>query len=155
MEKLERLLAEHPFFKDLDPRYIQLIAGCASEVTFKAGEFVFREGDLATHFWLIRQGKVSLEIFAPGRGPIMLETLMDGDVMGWSWIVEPFKKQYDARALDLTRAIVFDAMCIRGKCEEEPKLGYELFKRFSQIIGERLQATRMRLLDLYGAHADA
>lgn len=155
MEKLERLLAEHPFFKDLDPRYIQMIAGCASEVTFKAGEFVFREGDFATHFWLIRQGKVSLEIFAPGRGPIMLETLTDGDVMGWSWIVEPFKKQYDARALDLTRAIVFDARCIRGKCEEEPKLGYELFKRFCQIMGERLQATRMRLLDLYGTHADA
>ena len=152
MEKLDRQLAEHPFFKDLDPRYIQLIAGCASEATFKAGDFIFREGDLATHFWLIRQGKVSLEIFAPGRGPIMIETLSDGDVMGWSWIVEPFKKQYDARALELTRVLVFDAMCIRGKCEEEPKLGYELFKRFSKIIGGRLQATRMRLIDLYGAH---
>jgi CRP-like cAMP-binding protein len=152
METLERLLAEHPFFKGLDPRYIKLIAGCAAEVTFKAGDFVFREGDSATHFWLIRQGKVSLEIFAPGRGPVMIETLGDGDVMGWSWIVTPYKKQYDARALELTRALVFDAMCIRAKCDEEPKLGYELYRRFSQIIGQRLQATRMRLLDLYGSH---
>lgn len=152
METLERLLAEHPFFKGLDPRYIKLIADCASEASFKAGDFIFREGDLATHFWLIRQGKVSLEIFAPGRGPIMIETLTDGDVMGWSWIVEPYRKQYDGRALELTRTLVFDAMCIRGKCDEEPRLGHELYKRFSQIIGQRLQATRMRLLDLYGAH---
>ncbi len=153
METLESLLAEHPFFKELDPRYITLIADCASEASFKAGDFIFREGDPATHFWLIRQGKVSLEIFAPGRGPIMIETLSDGDVMGWSWIVEPYRKQYDGRALELTRTLVFDARCIRGKCETEPKLGYELFKRFAQIFGERLQATRMRLLDLYGVHS--
>ncbi len=153
MTTLERLLAEHPFFKDLDPRYIQLIAGCAQEVTFKAGEFIFREGDPASRFWLIRNGKISLEVFAPGRGPIMIETLGEGDVMGWSWIVPPYRKQYDARALELTRALEFDAMCIRGKCDEEPKLGYELFKRFSQIIGQRLQATRLRLIDIYGSHA--
>jgi CRP-like cAMP-binding protein len=153
MESIERILAEHPFFEDLDPRYIQMIAGCASEASFKAGEFIFREGDLATHFWLIRQGKVTLETFAAGRGPIILQTLDAGDVMGWSWIVAPFKKQYDARTLELTRVIAFDAMCIRGKCDEEPKLGYELYKRFSQIIGQRLQATRLQLLDLYGAHS--
>lgn len=153
METLERLLAEHPFFKGLDPRYIKSIAECASEASFKAGDFIFREGDAATHFWLIRQGKVSLEIFAPGRGPIMIETLSGGDVMGWSWIVEPYRKQYDGRALELTRTLAFDTRCIRGRCEAEPKLGYELFKRFAQIFGERLHATRMRLLDLYGAHS--
>jgi len=153
MDTLERLLSEHPFFKDLDPRYIQLIAGCAREVTFKAGEFIFREGDPSSHFWLIRSGKISLEVFAPGRGPIMIETLGEGDVMGWSWAVPPYRKQYDARALELTRAIEFDAMCIRGKCDEEPKLGYELFKRFAQIIGQRLQATRLRLIDIYGSHS--
>jgi CRP/FNR family cyclic AMP-dependent transcriptional regulator len=153
MDTLERLLSEHPFFKDLDPRYIQLIAGCAREVTFKAGEFIFREGDPSSHFWLIRSGKISLEVFAPGRGPIMIETLGEGDVMGWSWAVPPYRKQYDARALELTRALEFDAMCIRGKCDEEPKLGYELFKRFAQIIGQRLQATRLRLIDIYGSHS--
>ncbi len=152
MDTIDRLLAEHPFFQGLDPRYIQLIAECAREVTFKMGEFIFREGDPSNKFWLIRSGKISLEIFAPGRGPIMIETLGEGDVMGWSWAVPPYRKQYDARALELTRALEFDAMCIRGKCDEEPKLGYELFKRFSQIIGQRLQATRLRLLDIYGSH---
>ncbi len=153
MNQIERLLHEHPFFKGLDPRYIKLIAECTAEVSYKAGDFIFREGESATHFWLIRNGKVSLEIFVPGRGAMILETLSDGDVMGWSWIVEPYKKQYDARALELTRALVFDARCIRTKCDEEPKLGYELYRRFSQIIGQRLQATRMRLLDLYGRHS--
>jgi CRP-like cAMP-binding protein len=153
METLERLLLEHPFFKGLDPRYVKLIAECATEVSYKAGDFIFHEGDPATHFWLIRNGKVSLEIFVPGRGAMILETLGEGDVMGWSWIVEPYKKQYDARALELTRTLIFDARCIRTKCDEEPKLGYELFKRFSQIIGQRLQAARLRLFDLYGSHS--
>ncbi len=150
MENVERLLAEHPFFEGLDPRYIKEIAGCATDVQFKAGEYIFREGQEANHFYLVRHGKVTLEIFVPGRGPVIIQTLGEGEVLGWSWFVAPYKKQFDARALELTRTLVFDAMCIRGKCEEEPKLGYELFKRFSQVIGQRLQATRMQLLDLYG-----
>ncbi|HEY5596434.1 MAG TPA: cyclic nucleotide-binding domain-containing protein [Candidatus Bipolaricaulota bacterium] len=152
MENVERLLTEHPFFQGLDPRYLKEIAGCAREQTFKAGEFVFREGEMSSQFWLIRHGKVSLEIFVPGRGPITFSTLGAGDVMGWSWTVAPFTKQYDGRALELIRTLTFDAMCIRTKCDEEPKLGYELYKRFSQVIGKRLQATRMQLLDFYGHH---
>ena len=113
---------------------------------------MFREGEMSSQFWLIRHGKVSLEIFVPGRGPITFSTLGAGDVMGWSWTVAPFTKQYDGRALELIRTLTFDAMCIRTKCDEEPKLGYELYKRFSQVIGKRLQATRMQLLDFYGHH---
>ncbi len=153
METLEAVLAEHPFFRDLPPADLQLIAGCGSNVRFQPGEYVFREGDPSDQFNLIRHGKVALEISSPGRGPLTIQTLGEGDVLGWSWLVPPYRKQSDARALELTRATAFDGACIRRKCEADPRLGYELLKRFAQVIGQRLHATRLQLLDVYGSRA--
>ena len=146
---IEDLLAESPFFKDLDSPYRSMLAGCGSNVVFRAGDFVFRDGDEAHRFYLLRAGKVSLEIEVPGRGAMIIQTVGEGEVMGWSWIVPPYRKQYDARAVELTRAIAFDAACIRKKCEEDPKLGYEFFKRFALVIAQRLSAMRLQLLDFY------
>ena len=153
METLEPILAEHPFFAGLEPRYLQLVAGCASNVRFDAGQFIFREGEEANEFYLIRHGKVALEAFAPSRGALQIQTLDDGDILGWSWLIPPYEWRFDARALELTRAIALDGRCLRRKCEEDHDLGYELLKRFGHIIGQRLDATRFQLLDLYGVNA--
>jgi CRP-like cAMP-binding protein len=152
IQTLEPILATHPFFKDLNPRYLQLIVGCAANVRFEAGQFIFREGDDANQFYLIRHGSVSLEVFVPGRGPLIIQTLGEGDVLGWSWLFPPYRWVFDARAVTLTRAIALDGACLRRKCEDDHELGYELVKRFAQIIMEQLQATRLQLLDVYGAH---
>ncbi|HYM90503.1 MAG TPA: cyclic nucleotide-binding domain-containing protein [bacterium] len=130
---------------------MQLIAGCGSNVRFQAGEYLFREGDPSDQFYLIRHGKVSLEISSPAHGRVAIQTLGEGEVVGWSWLVPPYRKQCDARAVELTRATVFDGACIRRKCEADPRLGYEMLKRFAQIIGQRLRATRLQLLDVYGS----
>jgi CRP-like cAMP-binding protein len=153
MQTLEPLLAAHPFFKDLQPRHLQLLVGCASNVRFTAGQFIFREGEEAHHFYLIRHGNVTLEIFVPGRGPLTIQTLGENDVLGWSWLFPPYRWMFDARALTLTRAIALDGQCLRGKCEDDHDLGYELVKRFAQVMMERLQATRLQLLDVYGGHS--
>ena len=153
METLERILAEHPFFKEQEARYLQLIVGCAANVRFDAGQFIFREGEEANQFYVIRHGKVALEIFAPERGPIMIETLGEGEILGWSWLVPPYHWRFNARAVELTRAIALDGKCLRTKCEEDHNLGYELLKRFAHIIEQRLQATRLQLLDVYGVHS--
>ena len=150
METLERILIEHPFFKGLETQYLQLIIGCASNVRFNAGQFIFREGEEANQFYLIRYGKVALEIFSPNRGPITIQTLREGEVLGWSWLFPPYQWHFDARALELTRAIALDGECLRKKCEEDHNLGYELMKRFAQIIEQRLEFTRLQLLDVYG-----
>ena len=150
METLERILIEHPFFKGLETQYLQLIIGCASNVRFNAGQFIFREGEEANQFYLIRYGKVALEIFSPERGPITIQTLSEGEVLGWSWLFPPHHWHFDARALELTRAIALDGECLRKKCEEDHNLGYELTKRFAQIIEQRLEFTRLQLLDVYG-----
>jgi CRP/FNR family transcriptional regulator, cyclic AMP receptor protein len=153
MQTLEAVLAEHPFFRGLPPDDLQLIAGCGANVRFQPGEYIFREGDPSSQFYLIRHGKVALEISSPARGPVVIQTLGEGDVLGWSWLVPPYSKQSDARAIELTRATAFDGACIRAKCEADPRLGYELLKRFAQVIGQRLHATRLQLLDVYGSRA--
>jgi CRP/FNR family cyclic AMP-dependent transcriptional regulator len=153
MNTLEPLLAEHPFLKGLDPRFIELLVGCASNVRFEAGEYIFREGEEANKFYIVRRGHVALEIFAPGRGPLAVQTLGEGDVLGWSWLIPPYRWHSSARAVELTRAFALDAECLRRKCEEDHDLGYELMKRFAPVIVDRLQTTRLQLLDLYGVPA--
>jgi CRP-like cAMP-binding protein len=148
---LEPILAQHPFLSDLRPEHIELLSGCASNVRFNAGQFLFHEAEEANKFFIIRQGKVAIEIFFPARGPITIETIGEGDVLGWSWLVFPYHWRFDARAVETTLAIVLDGTCLRNKCEEDHDLGYELLKRFAHIIDRRLQATRLQLLDIYRA----
>lgn len=154
---ISTLLEENPVFRGLPAEDLSVISGCASNVVFNAGEYLFREGRPADAFYLIRFGQVSVEFFAPGRGPITIHTPDEGDVVGWSWLYPPYIWSHDARALDLTRAIAFDARCLRGKCDADPRLGYELMKRFARIFHDRLESTRLQLLDLYGddRHATA
>jgi CRP-like cAMP-binding protein len=155
MESLERFLRQHPFCRELDEQHLQLMVGCASNMRVDPGQHFFREGDPANEFYLIRSGRVSVEFFAAQRGTITLLTLGDGDVLGWSWLFPPYRWSFDARALDLTRAIAFDGKCIRGKFEQDYKLGYEIMKRSVGIIEQRLEAARMQLLNVYGAHAES
>lgn len=149
MESLKGYLAEHPFLSDLSTEQIALIVGCASNVRFDANQFIFKEGQEANQFYIIRHGKISLEVYRASRGSIAIETIDEGEVLGWSWLVPPYNWHFDARALELTRAIALDGKCLRTKCEEDHDLGYELLKRFAHIIMQRLHATRIQLLDMY------
>ena len=150
METLEPILAQHPFFQDIEPTYRQLMVGCAANVRFAAGDDLFREGGVADQFYLIRHGLVALQVFIPGQGRITIETIEAGEVLGWSWLFPPHRWHFDAQALELTRAIAFDGACLRAKCDEDHDLGYILMQRFARVMTQRLQATRLQLLDLYG-----
>ena len=97
----------------------------------------------------MRSGKITVEAFVPNRGPIILQTIASNDIVGWSWLFPPYQWCYDIKAIERTRVIAFDGRCLRGKCEEDPALGYELMKRFSHVMVRRLRATRMQVLDVY------
>jgi CRP-like cAMP-binding protein len=155
METLERIIAEQPFFAGLEQSSLNLLTGCASNVRFDAGVYIFKEGDEANEFYLIRGGKVALELFAPQQKPIIVETLGVGEILGWSWLLPPFQWKFFARAMEDTRALALDGKCLRTKCEENHDLGYEMLKRFAHIIERRLEATRFQLLDVYGARKRA
>ena len=153
-QTLEPLLRGHKFFAGLDPDHLAVITGCASNVVFPAGVFLFREGTPADAFFLIREGRLALEIAAPNRGPLVVQTLDAGDVAGFSWLIEPHRWEFDGRAVERVHAIQMDGACLRGKCDSDPRLGYELMRRFAGLATNRLQATRLQLLDVYGHARD-
>ena len=151
MENLEKILASHPFLEGMSPEQISLLSGCAANVVFREGEMIFHEGDPATSFYFIRSGKVNIEAHIPQKGSVPIRTRRSGEVFGWSWILEPYRWHFDARSMEVTRAIVLDGKCLREKCENDHDLGYEIMKRFAHVIAERLEATRLQLLDVYGS----
>jgi CRP-like cAMP-binding protein len=150
VETLEPILSAHPFFHDLAPHYLSIIVGCARNVRFSTGDFLFRSGEEATQFFLIRAGRVALEVSAPGRPPLIIQTVGEGEILGFSWLIPPYCTVFDARAVEATRAIALDGTCLRAKCEADHSVGYELLKRVAHIMQERLQQTRLQLLDVYG-----
>jgi CRP/FNR family transcriptional regulator, cyclic AMP receptor protein len=150
METIAELLAHAPALRSLSGAHRELIAGCAVNRVFEPGELLLRDGDPANAFFVLRRGTVALETFAPQRGAVTIETIHDGDLLGWSWLVPPYRTSFDARAVTTVHVIAFDAACLRGKFDADPALGYELFQVFTGVIVERLQSTRMRLLDVYG-----
>jgi CRP-like cAMP-binding protein len=151
MHTLEPILAKHPFFKDLETPYLKLIVGCASNVVFREGQMICRRGEDADRFYLIRHGRVAVELHAVGRGTITVQTLGEGDILGWSWLIPPYQWDFDARAVELTRAIAMDGTCLRTKSDADHNLGYELLTRFVRVLVGQLEATRIQLLDLYRA----
>jgi CRP-like cAMP-binding protein len=149
LRTIEQLLVETRLFADLAPNHLETIAGCAVTAHFDEGEYIFREGGSADNFYVLRRGSVALETHVPGRGSANLMTLHDDDVLGWSWLFPPYRWHLDARALVPVRALAFDGACLRDKSVEDHELGYELMRRFAEVIVSRLQATRFQLLDVY------
>jgi CRP/FNR family cyclic AMP-dependent transcriptional regulator len=145
-EPIENLIREHPFLKDLSPHQHRLLADCAMRTQFRAGEVIFQQGDPANRFYLIRRGKVAVEAWQKDRGIITVQTLVGGDVLGWSWLYPPYYWQFGARAIEATDAIFIYGTPLREECESDHELGYELMKRVSAVMLERLQATRRQLV---------
>jgi CRP-like cAMP-binding protein len=150
MQTIADQLGGIPFFAGLAAEEVETVAGCAGNVHFDAGSVLFREGDQADTFYVVRHGSIAVETFVPARGSVTIETIEPGEVIGWSWLFPPYRWHFDARALTDVRATAFDGACLRGKCDADPVLGYDLMSRFAQVLIERLQWTRLRLLDLYG-----
>jgi CRP/FNR family transcriptional regulator, cyclic AMP receptor protein len=151
IETFEKTLGSHPFFADLAPHHLATIVGCTANVIFEPGEFIFREGMPTDRFYVLREGKVAVEISASGRGALSIETLEAGEMLGWSWLFPPYTSHFDARAATRVRALSLDGACLRRKCENDATLGYDLVKRFAGVLIKRLEATRIQLLDLYGS----
>jgi CRP-like cAMP-binding protein len=108
---------------------------------------IFRAGETANRFYLIENGSVVLESEGNGKSPVVIDTIGAGDLLGWSWIFPPYKWHFDARATEPTTAIFFYGTILREYCEKDPALGYELFKRMSEVMMKRLQLARTHLID--------
>jgi CRP/FNR family transcriptional regulator, cyclic AMP receptor protein len=146
------LIGAHRLFGGLDATQLELVAACGRLVRFSAGGMLCEEGASADTFYLVRRGHVALDVHDPGRGAVVFETVGPGAIVGWSWLVPPYRWTFDARATEPVAAIAIDGACLRTKAADDPALGYALLTRIATTLLERLQATRLRLLDLYGDH---
>jgi CRP-like cAMP-binding protein len=144
-------ISAHSFFAALTAEQRTALAGDCAAVMFTAGERLFDEGGIADRFWLIEDGSIALDMRVPGRGDQVIETLAAGTVLGWSWLHPPYRWHFGAVARLATTAIEFDAPSVRRRCDADPAFGYAALRLFTPVITERLQATRLRLLDLYAS----
>ncbi len=143
---------DHPVFAGLSVKDLDFLSGLVTTEMFAARELVFHAGDAAEKFYLITEGAVAVEIFVPERGPVTIQTVNEGDVLGWSWLVDPYLWNFDAQATMPTATTAFDAAALRERFDEDKKLGYTMIKRFFPIVMQRMQATRLQVLDVYDVH---
>ena len=143
-------VADLPLLSGMSPEHLAMVEAAAKEVSFVAGERVFAEGQPANGCWLVLRGCVALDATIPGRGQVVVQTLGAGEVLGWSWLIPPYRWHFGARAIEATSAILLDTGQLRTLAEQDPSFGYALAVRLLVMVLDRLQATRARLLDLYG-----
>jgi CRP-like cAMP-binding protein len=150
MNELLAILRDQPFFEGLREADMRLVSAGAALRTFRAEEILFREHEEARAFYLIRTGRVALESRWPGRRAEVFMTLGHGEVLGWSWLMPPYRWHYSARALEETHTVHFDAPALHARMDRDPVLGYALYQRFAALIVQRLQAARLQGMDIYG-----
>jgi CRP/FNR family cyclic AMP-dependent transcriptional regulator len=146
-KSVQAIVTAHPFLKDLSPHQHRLLGDLAMQCHFAPGELIFREGDPANRFYLIKTGKVVLESYVRDQGTVPIQTIGPGELLGWSWMFPPYYWHFDARAVEPTEAIFFYGTPLRTECEADHDLGYELLKRMSEVMIQRLQGTRRQLLE--------
>ena len=144
---IDSILKEHNFFDGMSAEQLHLLSGCGRHVSFGADQHLCRVGDPADCFYVLREGLVSIEVEAPPLDLVSIQTVPAGGVLGWSWLFEPYQWRFDARAIEAVEAIALDGRCIRGKLAGDTGLASELMHRFCAIMVERLEATRLQLID--------
>ncbi len=146
METIEYNIAEHPFLHGMSAEHLEMLEQTARKVEFAPGEIILRQGEIAFEFYLLCEGKVVLESYAPDDGFIKIHTVGDGEALGWSWLFQPFLWHFQARAIERTKAIAFNAANLLIECQANHDFGFDLMKRIAQVLILRLQATRLQLL---------
>lgn len=144
---IKQYLSEQPFFAGLAPEFIDFLASCAARRDVGKNEVLFRYDTRAEKFHVLCEGRISIEVAAIEGPPLELQELGPGSVLGWSWLIAPYRWSFQARAEEASEVIEFDGRAVLQRCEEDPKFGYELFKRFSSLMSERLAFARRKMMD--------
>jgi CRP/FNR family cyclic AMP-dependent transcriptional regulator len=147
---LTDLIKSHPFLAGLDPEFYEFFHDCATVRRFASQQQIFHEGGEADHFYLILSGEIALETFVPGCGTVTIQRLGPKEALGWSWLFPPHEWHFTATTLAPTEVISFNAEALRAKAAENRDFRDELLTRVAKTLLERLQSTRMQLIDLYG-----
>lgn len=146
-KKISSYLAKQKLFHGMSSEFIEFLAGCASEKHLRRGDVLFRHGERADRFYLLRSGRITIEVPAITGPSLEVQSLGPGEVLGWSWVIPPYKWMFQTRAEEPTDLLEFDGNAVLDRCEQEPRFGYEVLKRFSSLMSERLEASRRKMME--------
>lgn len=147
-QALQAMLRKHPFVEAFEPAHVEKLAALATNVRFARDQVVFHEGDECSEFYMIVSGTIALENEEPGH-TLRVQTLGAGDELGWSALLMGSGKHFQARALESTEVLAFDALALLSACKEDPAFGFALMHRLLGVVAGRLQATRLQVHDMY------
>jgi CRP/FNR family cyclic AMP-dependent transcriptional regulator len=145
-EDVAELLRTSPLFADLDAASLLALGRYGDEARFDTDGLLARDGWPADRFYVLLEGTVALEVHERDGNPMPIETLTVPDLIGWSWLMPPFRWHFDVRAVTPVRAIAIEAVALRVAMAVNPSFGYALLSRFARVLLQRLQATRLRLV---------
>jgi CRP-like cAMP-binding protein len=146
-QSITEYLSTHEFFSELSEDLVTLLCESVSTQEIKKGQVLFQLGEHADKFYIIRNGRISIQIPAIMGPTLEIQTLSTNQVLGWSWLISPYQWHFQAKAEEDSKLLAFDGAKILARCEQEPKFGYELLKRFASLMSERLDASRQKMMD--------
>lgn len=132
-------------FSELKPEQLRKLVPLAEEKTFAEGTLIFGEGEQSSFLHLITAGEVALETTV-GGACVRVQTLGRGATIGWSALTPAARTHFQARALTRVSTVALPGNRLREACDRDPALGYELMKRLVDLVTERLDMTRLRLV---------
>jgi CRP-like cAMP-binding protein len=146
-KKIRETIAENSFFAGMDGQYLDFLAGTARYMKAEKGEILFRQGQPAKTFYLALNGQVAVEVAAIQGPGLQLQALGAGQMLGWSWLIEPYRWDFQARVTEEADMIEFDGRAVLAQCEKDKAFGYQLYKRFTYLMSERLGSARRKMMD--------
>lgn len=146
---LEDAVRNHPFCIGLTAKSLSVLLQCASLESYPAHQLIFSEDAEADRFYLVRQGQVTLELFVPGSGVAVIQTVHAGEACGLSSLFGGHRWTFSAQTVFPSEVIAFTARTLREQADRDPEFERELMARLAPVAFHRLQATRRRLIEFY------
>ena len=146
-QSITEYLSAHEFFSEFSDDVLKFLCECSSMHEIKKGQILFRQGEHADKFYVVRSGRISIQMPAIMGPTLEIQTVDEDQVLGWSWLISPYKWNFQTKAEEDSELLQFDGVAILARCEQEPKFGYELLKKFAGLMSVRLNAARQKMMD--------
>ncbi|MFC1665224.1 Crp/Fnr family transcriptional regulator [Pseudomonadota bacterium] len=148
-ESIKAYLNEHEFFNGINPEFLDFISDHVVVQEFASQQCVFQQDSDAEYFYIVKQGKVNVEVPSLVGAPLVLQSLTDGGVLGWSWLIAPYRWYFEARAIQPSTLLTFDGKALREHCDRDPSFGYDMLKRVAVLMMHRLDAARIQAIEAF------
>ena len=146
-QSITEYLSAHEFFSEFRDDDLKFLCECSSMREIKKGQILFLQGEHADKFYIVRSGRISIQMPAIMGPTLEIQAVEEDQVLGWSWLISPYQWNFQTKAEDDSELLQFDGAAILAQCELDPKLGFELVKKFAALMSVGLNAARLKMMD--------